>query len=117
MQTDVSEWTRNASYIALALVALINATGNLLLKIGAVSATVSTRAVLISFAALCCFALAVLPYAYALRNLPLYNAQMVVSGQYVLVILAAALILGEPISPTKWIGIALIAAGLFVAVK
>jgi len=41
----------------------------------------------------------------------------VVSVQYVAVIALAAVLLGETISTPQWIGIALIAAGLFVCTR
>jgi drug/metabolite transporter (DMT)-like permease len=60
------------------------------------------------------FGLAVTGYAGLLRQLPLNVAQSVFSLQFVAVIVASAAILGEPISPTRWLGIALIVAGILV---
>ena len=36
------------------------------------------------------------------------------AGQFVLVILATSLVLGEPISPARWLGLACICLGIFV---
>lgn len=60
------------------------------------------------------FALAFLFYALVLRRLPLSLAQAIFSVQFVLVILAANLVLHESIGPARWMGIALMAAGLLV---
>lgn len=113
MQLDSFEWARSASYIALAIVVLMNVAANLLLKIGAGP----PRSLLISFAGLCCFGFSALPYWWALRNVGLNSAQIIVSSQYALVILAAWLVLGEAISTMKWFGIGLVAAGLFLAMR
>jgi drug/metabolite transporter (DMT)-like permease len=113
VQLDAFEWTRTSAYFALILVVFLNAAANLMLKIGAVAS--APNSLLLSLAGLFCFGLSAIPYWLALRNVDLNSAQIVVSCQYILVILAAGLILGEPISITKWSGIALIAIGLFVA--
>jgi drug/metabolite transporter (DMT)-like permease len=60
------------------------------------------------------FALAFLFYALVLRRLPLSVAQAIFSVQFVLVILAAHLVLHEGIGGVRWLGIALMAAGLLV---
>lgn len=60
------------------------------------------------------FALAFLFYTLILRRLPLSVAGTIFSVQFVLVILAANLVLHEGISGVRWAGIALIAAGLLV---
>ena len=93
--------------------------GNLLLKTGVQHpgiATVwpltllNTRTALgaISF----CFAM--LFYMMVLKRTALNLAQSIFALQFVLVILAAYLVLNEPIGPQRWLGIGLIAAGLFV---
>lgn len=62
------------------------------------------------------FACAGLIYAVVLRWLPLNVAQSFASVQFVAVILASAIILSESIPPLRWLGIALITAGvLFVS--
>ena len=60
------------------------------------------------------FALAFLFYALLLRRLPLSLAQAVFSVQFVLVILAANLVLHESIGGVRWMGITLMAVGLLV---
>ena len=60
------------------------------------------------------FALAFLFYALVLRRLPLSLAQAIFSLQFVLVILAANQLLHESIGGARWVGIALMAAGLLV---
>jgi drug/metabolite transporter (DMT)-like permease len=60
------------------------------------------------------FAFAFLFYALVLRRLPLSFAQAIFSLQFVLVILAANLLLHESIGGARWVGIALMAAGLLV---
>jgi undecaprenyl phosphate-alpha-L-ara4N flippase subunit ArnE len=46
--------------------------------------------------------------------MPLNLAVGLASGQFVAVVLAAAVVLGEPISALRWAGMALIAAGIGV---
>ena len=60
------------------------------------------------------FAMAFLFYAMILRRLPLSLAQAILSIQFVLVILAANVLLSEPVGGMRWIGIALMALGLVV---
>jgi undecaprenyl phosphate-alpha-L-ara4N flippase subunit ArnE len=60
------------------------------------------------------FGFAGLFYAAALRYLPLNVAQSYAAAQFVAVILASRLILGEPIALTRWVGITMIAAGIVV---
>jgi drug/metabolite transporter (DMT)-like permease len=60
------------------------------------------------------FALAFLFYAMLLKRIPLSLAQAILSVQFVLVILAANVLLDEQVGWIRWIGIALVAAGLIV---
>jgi small multidrug resistance pump len=53
-------------------------------------------------------------YAILLRRVPLNVAVCFTAAQFVGVILAASLVLGEPISPARWLGIACICLGIFV---
>ena len=53
-------------------------------------------------------------YITLLRDLPLNVAQSFLAAQFVAIILASHLILGEPIDVTRWAGIAMIAAGIAV---
>lgn len=60
------------------------------------------------------FGMAMLFYLMVLKRTSLNLAQSIFALQFVLVIFAAHLILGEPIGFYRWVGIALIAVGLFV---
>ena len=65
-------------------------------------------------AGLAFFGAAGLIYAVVLRFLPLNVAQAFTAAQFIATILAAALVLSEPITGMRWIGIALIASGILV---
>jgi multidrug transporter EmrE-like cation transporter len=60
------------------------------------------------------FGAAGLSYALVLRSLPLNVAQSYAAAQFVAVIIASRILLGEPIALTRWIGISLIAVGIIV---
>jgi drug/metabolite transporter (DMT)-like permease len=60
------------------------------------------------------FACGLLAYAAALRVLPLNVAQAFAAAQFIAVIVASTVLLGEPIGLVRWIGIALIAIGIVV---
>lgn len=121
MTSELASNARWLGFAALGLVIVGNAVGNLLLKLGANVA--DGRQLLLgivawqTLAGMSCFAFGLIAYAWALKQFDLHAAQIVVSLQYVAAILLAAWILGEHISPTKWLGIALIAAGLFVCTR
>jgi multidrug transporter EmrE-like cation transporter len=53
-------------------------------------------------------------YIVVLRDLPLSLAQSFLAAQFVAIILASRVVLGEPIDPVRWVGIGLIAAGIAV---
>jgi drug/metabolite transporter (DMT)-like permease len=53
-------------------------------------------------------------YTILLRSLPLNVAQSFTAAQYIAVILASAVVLAEPISGPRWVGIALIACGIAI---
>jgi len=116
---DLSDAPRTVGFAALALVIAGNAAGNIFLKLGANA----PRNVLFGLSSwqtvvgIACFALGILAYSWALKHIELHVAQIVVSVQYVAVIALAAVLLGETISTPQWIGIALIAAGLFVCTR
>lgn len=105
------------AYLALGIVIVGNAAGNLLLKLGATGYDSDQPFGMLNWrigAGICCFGFAIIAYAWALRYLELHIAQIVVSIQYIAVILLAAFLLGEHISPEKWGGIGLIAIGLYL---
>jgi drug/metabolite transporter (DMT)-like permease len=93
--------------------------GNLLLKIGADRrgigsvwplTVVNGHVILAASAFVCAF----LFYAMLLKRLPLSFAQAIMSVQFVLVILAANVLLDESVGRVRWLGIALMAVGLAV---
>ena len=51
-------------------------------------------------------------YAVLLRRVPLNLAQVFAAAQFIGVVTAASLVLGEPISPARWLGIACISFGI-----
>ena len=53
-------------------------------------------------------------YAVLLRSISLNLAQVFAATQFVGVVLAAALVLGEPISAARWIGIAFVSLGILL---
>jgi drug/metabolite transporter (DMT)-like permease len=93
---------------------------NLLLKVGAISGRdaggtwwnqLLNWPIAAGFAS---FATAAVFYTVLLRSVPLNVAQSFTAAQYVAVILASALVLGEPISAMRWVGIFLIAGGIAI---
>lgn len=111
---------RFLGYLALAMVIAGNAAGNIFLKLGATSGKGNAIFDLINWRTaigIACFAFGILAYAWALRHIELHVAQIVVSVQYVAVIALAALLLGEHVSQSQWIGIALITLGLIVCTR
>jgi drug/metabolite transporter (DMT)-like permease len=105
---------------ALLVVAMMSCTvvANLLLKMGATAGreggapwwAVNWRIA----AGLACFGAAGLIYAVVLRFLPLNVAQSFTAAQFIATILASALVLAEPVTGMRWVGIALIASGILV---
>lgn len=89
--------------------------GNLLMKIGA--HTDYSRLLgpfsWLSMVGLACLAGGSVFYAKALQNLPLYFAYSMLAAQYILIMMAAWIFLGESISIGKWIGSGFIVLGLF----
>lgn len=93
--------------------------GNLLLKTGVQQSGVSTvwpfsLLNMQTFLGAVSFCFAMVFYMMVLKRMALNLAQSIFALQFVLVIIAANVILGEPIGPQRWMGIGLIAAGLFV---
>lgn len=104
---------------AFVIMICLTVTANLLLKTGAMAAGVASghwigllnwRVV----AGLGSFALGAFFYVVILTRLPLNVAQSFAALQFVAVILAASLILGEPIGLLRWAGILLICGGIFL---
>lgn len=59
-----------------------------------------------------CFAAAAVLYVLILSWLPLNVAQSFAAAQFIAVIVAARIVLAEPISDTQWLGIAFISLGI-----
>jgi drug/metabolite transporter (DMT)-like permease len=90
---------------------------NLMLKVGQSdppSALFLRIVSLRTFFGLALFGMAAVFYTVILKIFPLNVAQSFASAQYIAVICAAGFLLGEPIGPTRWFGIGLIAAGIAV---
>ncbi len=93
--------------------------GNLLLKTGVQHPgvagvwplTLLNGRTLLGALSFCC---AMVFYMMVLKRTTLNLAQSIFALQFVLVIIAANVILNEPIGLQRWVGIGLIASGLFV---
>ena len=88
---------------------------NLMLKLGAGASEADRFCGLLgwkSLAGLALFGCGGILYAFLLCRVPLNIAQVFTSAQFVGVIVAASLVLGEPISAARWLGIACIALGI-----
>jgi drug/metabolite transporter (DMT)-like permease len=110
---------RVLGFAALGLVIIGSSFGNLLMKIGAdVRDPGSLLFGLVAWqtlAGIASFGCGALAYAWALRQFDLHTAQIIISVQFIAAIVLAAFVLGERISGVQWLGIALIALGLFVS--
>lgn len=91
---------------------------NLMLKLGA--AVPAAERVLLgllgwkSVAGLALFGCGGILYAVLLRRVPLNVAQVFAAAQFVGVVMAAGLVLGEPISLARWLGIGCICFGILL---
>jgi drug/metabolite transporter (DMT)-like permease len=65
-----------------------------------------------SVAGLAVFGCGGIIYGVLLRRVPLNLAQVFAAAQFIGVVTAASLVLGEPISPARWLGIACITFGI-----
>ena len=111
-----ANWLRMLPYAALSAVVIANVLGNIFMKLGS-SVDAKHAPILGVFGwqtllGISFFASGVLFYGLALKVLPLYTAQAVVTLQFVGVILAAAILFGEAIDVRQWLGIAFIIIGL-----
>jgi drug/metabolite transporter (DMT)-like permease len=92
--------------------------GNLMLKLGA-GVSKAERVFFGVFgwksvAGLALFGCGGIIYAVLLRRVPLNLAQGFAAAQFIGVVTAASLVLGEPISLARWLGIACISFGIFL---
>jgi len=110
---------RLLGFLALGLVVIGNACGNVLLKLGANARGPALFGPVAwqTLGGVACFGAGIGLYAWALRQFELHVAQVVVSLQYVAAMFLASWVLGEQISPGQWLGIALIAAGLYMCLR
>ena len=102
--------------LGFAAMVSLTVAANLMLKLGAGAPRVE-RALLGVFgwqsaAGLALFGCAGLLYALLLRRVPLNLAQVFSAAQFLGVIMAASLVLGEPISPIRWLGIVCVCFGI-----
>ena len=118
---DLSRRTggRHMTFLVVLLITSFTVAGNLFLKVGAgrpgISETwpvslINLHTMIGTFS----FGLAFIGYATLLQRLPLNVAQAMFSIQFVAVIVSSAFILGEPIGPMRWLGMALILGGIVV---
>ena len=107
-----------ATFLGFAAMIGCTVAANLMLKLGA--GVPAAERVLFgvlgwkSAAGLALFGCGGVVYAILLRRVPLNVAVSFTAAQFVGVILAAGLVLGEPISPARWLGIACISLGIVV---
>jgi undecaprenyl phosphate-alpha-L-ara4N flippase subunit ArnE len=106
-------------YLTGGLMVVLSICANLLLKIGAEAANTKYFGIFSAYtlAGLFLFGCGGILYATFLKWVPLNIAQSVMATQYVGIILAAHLILTEPISMMRWLGIGMIAIGVFIVIR
>ncbi len=105
--------------IVLTYLAMISLTviANLLLKTGAVAEDATKWFGFLNIwiiGGLAAFGTSALFYILVLKWLPLHVAQSFAAMQFIAVILASSLVLQEPITPLRWIGIVIIFIGILV---
>ncbi len=105
----------------IGLVAMISCTvtANLFMKLGATTPAAERLFFGIvdwkMAVGLAAFGGAAVIYATLLEKIPLNVVQSLAAAQFIAVIVASNQVLAEPISAGRWVGISLIAAGIFVA--
>ena len=90
---------------------------NLLMKLGSQDAPSPVLFGVLSWRTvfgLAAFGLGGLFYAAALRYLPLNVAQSYAAAQFIAVIIASKLVLGESVPRARWVGISMIMAGILI---
>lgn len=103
--------------LAIAAMIVFTATGNLLLKTGAIQGAAGHAPWLALLnwrvaGGIASFGVAVCAYLLLLRWLPLNVAQSFAAAQFIATVMASAIILHERISIGQWVGIFLIAFGI-----
>jgi drug/metabolite transporter (DMT)-like permease len=99
---------------------LLTIAGNLVLKLGA-GVPAADRIIFgvlgwKSLSGLALFGCGGILYAVLLRAVPLNVAQVFIAVQFVAVIITASVLLNEPISPARWLGISVTLLGTFLVV-
>lgn len=104
-------------YLGFLIMILCTVAANLLMKLGALQVLearwfgmISTYTVM----GIAVFGVAGILYAWLLHYVPLHLAQIFASAQFFAVIVAAWLVLGESVSPIRWLGILLIVSGIIL---
>jgi drug/metabolite transporter (DMT)-like permease len=104
--------------IALAFFVMVGCTavGNVLLKLGAMipfgERPIFGMVPWQTCAGILAFGVALMIYSILLQWLPLSVLQSFAACQFIAVVFAAAIFLGEPVSAGRWFGITLIALGI-----
>lgn len=107
------------SFLLIAGIIGFNVVAQLLLKSGAMRPGLGMGVPLSLInghvvAGILCFVVSLGLYVSVLQRLPLILAQSVLSLQFVAIVLAAAVVLGERVAVVNWAGIVAIAVGLFL---
>jgi drug/metabolite transporter (DMT)-like permease len=101
-----------------AVMVSLTVAANLMLKLGAAAPQAERFLFGVlgwkSVAGLALFGCGGILYAVLLRRVPLNIAQVFAAAQFVGVVAAAGLVLGEPISPARWFGIVCIGLGILL---
>lgn len=121
-----ARWFLNA-YVQLGVGALLVTASELLLKKGATAAQdlpasiawlgVGALASGWTWAGIVCYVLSFVSWLHVLRLIPLSTAFALINVVHVLVPLGAWLLLHERVSPTRWLGITLVVAGIVLVAK
>lgn len=106
-------------FLAFVAIMVLTATANLLMKTGAMQASSGTAHWMAMLnwrviGGIFGLGLAAFIYVWLLRWLPLNIVQSFGAAQFIVTVVAAAVILHERISPGQWIGIILIACGISI---
>ena len=104
--------------VGFAVMISFTVAANLMLKVGAAAPPAERVFFGVigwkSAAGLALFGCGGILYAVLLRSVALNLAQVFAAAQFVGVVLAACLVLGEPISLVRWAGIALVSFGILL---
>lgn len=116
-----AEERRLLGFAALGVVIVASSVANVLMKLGARAD--SPNNLLFGIVAwqtllgIASFGGGAIFYAWALKYIDVHTAQSVIAVQYVVIVLLAAVLLGERIPPMQWWGMVLITAGLYLCTR